>query len=148
MRSQQLFRHGRSRQWFLGLAGVLSAQSAWAQVAEQADKTAAPLKQTASLPGLGQIVISLALVVAAIVLLAFLYKKLQLKMPGSKHFKVIATLPVGQKERLLVIEIQGKQRVIGVTPHSVNFLFELENSLPEEKLASDFHTQLQSFLKK
>jgi flagellar protein FliO/FliZ len=127
---------------------VLSAQSAWAQVAEQADKTAAPLKQTASLPGLGQIVISLALVVAAIVLLAFLYKKLQLKMPGSKHFKVIATLPVGQKERLLVIEIQGKQRVIGVTPHSVNFLFELENSLPEEKLASDFHTQLQSFLKK
>jgi flagellar protein FliO/FliZ len=148
MRSPQLFRHGRSRQWFLGLAGVLSAQSAWAQVAEQADKTAAPLKQTASLPGLGQIVISLALVVAAIVLLAFLYKKLQLKMPGSKHFKVIATLPVGQKERLLVIEIQGKQRVIGVTPHSVNFLFELENSLPEEKLASDFHTQLQSFLKK
>ena len=148
MRSQQLFWHGRSRQWFLGLAGVLSAQSAWAQVAEQADKTAAPLKQTASLPGLGQIVISLALVVAAIVLLAFLYKKLQLKMPGSKHFKVIATLPVGQKERLLVIEIQGKQRVIGVTPHSVNFLFELENSLPEEKLASDFHMQLQSFLKK
>ncbi len=148
MRSPQLFRHGRSRQWFLGLAGVLSAQGAWAQVAEQADKTAAPLKQTASLPGLGQIVISLALVVAAIVLLAFLYKKLQLKMPGSKHFKVIATLPVGQKERLLVIEIQGKQRVIGVTPHSVNFLFELENSLPEEKLASDFHTQLHSFLKK
>lgn len=148
MRSPQLFWHGRSRQWFLGLAGVLSAQSAWAQVAEQADKTAAPLKQTASLPGLGQIVISLALVVAAIVLLAFLYKKLQLKMPGSKHFKVIATLPIGQKERLLVIEIQGKQRVIGVTPHSVNFLFELENSLPEEKLASDFHTQLQSFLKK
>lgn len=148
MRSPQLFWHGRSRQWFLGLAGVLSAQSSWAQVAEQADKTAAPLKQTASLPGLGQIVISLALVVAAIVLLAFLYKKLQLKMPGSKHFKVIATLPVGQKERLLVIEIQGKQRVIGVTPHSVNFLFELENSLPEEKLASDFHTQLQSFLKK
>ena len=75
MRSPQLFWHGRSRQWFLGLAGVLSAQSAWAQVAEQADKTAAPLKQTASLPGLGQIVISLALVVAAIVLLAFLYKK-------------------------------------------------------------------------
>ena len=47
-----------------------------------------------------------------------------------------------------MIEIQGKQRVIGVTPHSVNFLFDLENPLPEEKLASDFHTQLQSFLKK
>ncbi len=149
MRLQQLPWHGRPQQWLLGLSGALSLQgSAWAQVVDQTEKTVVPLKQTASLPGLGQIVISLALVLGAIVLLAFLYKKLQLKMPGSKHFKVIATLPVGQKERLLVIEIQGKQRVIGVTPHSVNFLFELENSLPEEKLASDFHTQLQSFLKK
>lgn len=122
--------------------------NALAQVAGNAETAVQPLKQSASLPGLGQIVISLALVVGAIVVLAFLYKKLQLKLPGSKHFKVIATLPVGQKERILVIEIQGKQRVIGVTPHSVNFLFELESPLPEEKLASDFHTQLQSFLKK
>ncbi len=119
-----------------------------AQTGSQADVATQPLRQSANLPGLGQIVISLALVVGAIIVLALLYKKLQLKMPGSKHFKVVATLPVGQKERILVIEIQGKQRVIGVTPHSVNFLFDLENPLPEEKLASDFHTQLQSFLKK
>ena len=46
------------------------------------------------------------------------------------------------------VEIQGKQRVIGVTANSVNFLFELETPLTEEKLASDFHTQLQSLLKK
>lgn len=149
MNLQQLSWHGRAKLWLLGLGGAVGAQgNAWAQVAEQTEKTVVPLKQSANLPGLTQIVISLALVIVAIVVLALLYKKLQLKMPGSKHFKVVATLPIGQKERLLVIEIQGKQRVIGVTPHSVNFLFELENSLPEEKLASDFHTQLQSFLKK
>ena len=106
------------------------------------------VKSPANLPGLGQLVISLALVVGLVVLLAFLYKKLQLKLPGSKHFKIISTLNVGPKERLLVIEIQGKQRVIGVTANSINFLFELEKPLPEEKLALDFHTQLQSFLKK
>ncbi len=128
------------------LAGL--PKLALAQVATQPDNVAQPLRQSANLPGLSQIVISLALVLAAIVVLALLYKKLQLKLPGTKHFKVVATLPVGQKERILVIEIQGKQRVIGVTPHSVNFLFDLENPLPEEKLASDFHTQLQSFLKK
>jgi len=105
-------------------------------------------KVPAAIPGIGQIVISLALVVGLVILLAFLYKKMQLKMPGSKHFKVVATLNVGTRERLLVIEIQGKQRVIGVTANSVNFLFELETPLTEEKLASDFHTQLQSFLKK
>lgn len=101
-----------------------------------------------NVPGLGEVVISLALVLGVIFALAFLYKKMQLKMPGNRHFKIIATLAIGPKERILVIEIQGKQRVIGVTAHSVNFLFELENPLPEEKLASDFHSQLQSFLKK
>lgn len=105
-------------------------------------------KVPAAIPGVGQIVISLALVVGLVILLAFLYKKMQLRMPGSKHFKVVATLNVGTRERLLVIEMQGKQRVIGVTASNVNFLFELETPLTEEKLASDFHTQLQSFLKK
>lgn len=106
------------------------------------------LTPSANVPGLGEVVISLALVVAAILALAFLYKKMQLKLPGNRHFKIVATLAIGPKERILVIELQGKQRVIGVTAHSVNFLFELENPLPEEKLASDFHSQLQSFLKK
>jgi flagellar protein FliO/FliZ len=106
------------------------------------------VKTPANLPGLSQLVISLALVVGLVILLAFLYKKMQLKLPGSKHFKIISTLSLGPREKLLVIEIQGKQRVIGVTAHSVNFLFDLENPLPEEKLALDFHTQLQSFLKK
>lgn len=128
----------------------------WSQLAVAA-QTAAPtekvsqapgLTPSANVPGLGEVVISLALVLGAILALAFLYKKMQLKMPGNRHFKIIATLAVGPKERILVIELQGKQRVIGVTAHSVNFLFELENPLPEEKLASDFHSQLQSFLKK
>lgn len=97
---------------------------------------------------LGKIVISLALVILLVLGLGWLFKKLTLRLPGSRHMKVICTLPLGQRERILIIEIQGKQRVIGVTPHSINLLFELENPLPEEKLASDFHTQLQSFLKK
>jgi len=112
---------------------------------EVAGQTAKPI---ASLPGVGQVVISLALVVGLLLVLAWSWRKLQLKLPGSQHFKVVASLNIGPKERILVIDIQGKQRVLGVTSHSINFLFELENNLPEEKLASDFHTQLQTFLKK
>lgn len=97
---------------------------------------------------LGKIVISLALVILLVLGLGWLFKKLTLRLPGNRQIKVICAMPLGQRERILVIEIQGKQRVIGVTPHSINLLFELENPLPEEKLASDFHTQLQSFLKK
>jgi flagellar protein FliO/FliZ len=97
---------------------------------------------------LSKIVISLALVVTLVFVLGWLFKKLTLRLPGSRQIKVICSLPLGTKERLLVIEMQGKQRVLGVTAHSINMLFELENPLPEEKLASDFHTQLQSLLKK
>lgn len=97
---------------------------------------------------LTKIAISLAAVLLLVFALGWLFKKLTLRLPGSQHIKVICSVPLGQRERLLVIEIQGKQRVLGVTPQSINMLFELENSLPETKLASDFHTQLQSFLKK
>ena len=98
--------------------------------------------------GLGKMALSLAIVVAIVIALGWAFKKLTLRMPGSRHIKIISSMPLGPKERLLVIEMQGKQRVLGVTANSINLLFELENSLPEEKLASDFHTQLQSLLKK
>jgi flagellar protein FliO/FliZ len=98
--------------------------------------------------GLGKMALSLGIVVVLVLMLGWAFKKLTLRFPGSRHIKIISTMPLGPKERLLVIEMQGKQRVLGVTSHSINLLFELENPLPEEKLASDFHTQLQSFLKK
>ncbi|MBU2223888.1 MAG: flagellar biosynthetic protein FliO [Gammaproteobacteria bacterium] len=134
----------------VALSTVLAAAASFEGIAQQTATAVAKetAKVPAAIPGIGQIVISLALVIGLVLLLAFVYKKMQLKMPGSKHFRVVATLNVGTRERLLVIEMQGKQRVIGVTAHNVNFLFELETPLTEEKLASDFHTQLQSFLKK
>ena len=98
--------------------------------------------------GLGKMAVSLLIVVAIVIALGWTFKKLTLRLPGSRHIKIISTMPLGPKEKLLVIEVQGKQRVLGDTAHSINLLFELENSLPEEKLASDFHTQLQSLLKK
>lgn len=135
-----------------------------AEQAEQADKADSQAMPRQSLPfqrqepatertansgiSLGKIAISLAAVLLLVVALGWLFKKLTMRLPGTQHVKVICSVPLGQRERLLVIEIQGKQRVLGVTPHSINMLFELENSLPETKLASDFHTQLQSFLKK
>ncbi|MBU2179250.1 MAG: flagellar biosynthetic protein FliO [Gammaproteobacteria bacterium] len=134
----------------VALSTVLAAAASFEGIAQQTATAVAKetAKVPAAIPGIGQIVISLALVIGLVLLLAFVYKKMQLKMPGSKHFRVVATLNVGTRERLLVIEMQGKQRVIGVTANNVNFLFELETPLTEEKLASDFHTQLQSFLKK
>ena len=134
-------------------AGPTAAEPAvQAKVAGSANPMAARAEPGGERPtgglGLGKMALSLAIVVAIVIALGWAFKKLTLRLPGSRHIKIISTMPLGPKERLLVIEMQGKQRVLGVTAHSINLLFELENSLPEEKLASDFHTQLQSFLKK
>lgn len=117
-------------------------------VAALTAKNEPPAERPTAGLGLGKMALSLSIVVAIVLVLGWLFKKLTLRLPGSKHIKIISSMPLGPKERLLVIEMQGKQRVLGVTAHNINLLFELENSLPEEKLASDFHTQLQSFLKK
>ncbi len=109
---------------------------------------AEPPPRAAGELSLGNMVISLAIVIVVVIALGWAFKKLTSRLPGNRHIKIICAVPLGQRERLLVVEMQGKQRVLGVTPQSISFLFELENSLPEEKLASDFHTQLQSFLKK
>lgn len=130
------------------LAFITAVSPCLVKAADTAIESATPAKTVASLPGVGQVVISLALVIGLVLMLAAIYRKVQLKLPGSQHFKIVSSVSVGPKERILVIEIQGKQRVIGVTPHSVNFLFDLDSPLPAEKLASDFHTQLQTFLKK
>ena len=126
------------------------AEDAAVKPAEQARPVA--LRSNSERPNagisLGKMALSLLIVVLVVLALGWTFKKLTLRLPGSKHIKIISSLPLGPKERLLVIEIQGKQRVLGVTPQQINLLFELENPLPEEKLASDFHTQLQSFLKK
>jgi len=110
--------------------------------------TTPQLRSSAALPPIHEVVIYLALVVFAIVLLASFAKKMQLRLPGGQHFKLIATLPLGPKERLLVIEIQGKQRVLGVTSQQINFLFDLETPLESDKVASNFHSQLQSWMNK
>ena len=120
------------------IAGTATTKTAFGQSAER----------PASGVGLGKMALSLLIVVAIVIALGWAFKKLTLRLPGSRHIKIISTMPLGPKERLLVIEMQGKQRVLGVTAHNINMLFELENPLPEEKLASDFHTQLQSLLKK
>ncbi|GAB2925063.1 flagellar biosynthetic protein FliO [Rheinheimera gaetbuli] len=130
----------------------LPAEESTAQVADTAPVKPKVLQSAPERPatgvGLGKMALSLLIVVAIVIALGWIFKKLTLRLPGSRYIKIISTMPLGPKERLLVIEMQGKQRVLGVTAHSINLLFELENSLPEEKLASDFHTQLQSLLKK
>ena len=78
--------------------------------------------------------LSLVLVVVSILVLAFLVKRFNPQLATNDDFKVIRSLALGTKERLLVVEIDNKQHLLGVTPHAINYLYELENPLPEREM--------------
>lgn len=79
-------------------------------------------------------VMSLAVVVVLILVLAFFVKKLNPNLTNNDEFKVIRSLPLGSRERLMVVEIDNAQHLLGVTPHSINYLHKLETPLKEKEL--------------
>lgn len=91
---------------------------------------------------------SLIVVLGLLFGLAWLYKKLAIKLPGSNHIKIVSSVMLGPRERILVIEVQGKQRVLGVTANQINMLFELDQPLVDDQAAPDWRTQFQALLQK
>ena len=90
--------------------------------------------QNAPAQNLMSVAMSLALVIVIIICLAVLVKRFTPNMPTMDEFKVIRSIPLGSKERLLVVEIDNKQHLLGVTPHSINYLYELEKPLTAKEM--------------
>ena len=109
--------------------------------------TAAPaaakaVQASASAPqatGLGGTLVALAVVVGLILFLAFVLKKLPgagLKsLPG---LRVVASLAVGPRERVVVVDCGGQQLLLGVTQHGVNLLHTLPEPLGEAPTPAGF----------
>lgn len=65
----------------------------------------------------------LLLVVVAIVVLGFLYARMQGQRGSSGGvINIIATQPIGPKERIAIVEVADKQLLIGMTSSSVQTL--------------------------
>lgn len=54
---------------------------------------------------------------------------------ARESFRVVSSLPVGQRERVVVLQIGEQQFVLGVAPGHVNLLHRLEEPLPRERSA-------------
>lgn len=127
--------------------------SPWLSWAEEAVATVTPITPSATGNGLTAMTVlnvagSLLIVLALLFTMAWLHKKLAIKLPGSGHIKIVSSLMLGPRERLLVIEVQGKQRVLGVTAHQINMLFELDQPLVEDVAVPDWRSQFQALIQK
>ncbi len=81
----------------------------------------------------GKVMIFLILIIALIVVLAWLVNKLRgtQLIPSQGAIRVIASQSLGMKERIAVVQIGEKQMVIGVTPQQITHLTDLDEPLPE-----------------
>lgn len=79
-----------------------------------------------------QMVLGLGLVVGVILLLAWGLRRLSNLHPSGK-MKVVATLPLGTRERAMLIEVGDRQVLLGVAPGRVSLLADY----PEKVIETD-----------
>jgi len=96
-----------------------------------AGATAPAAPQAAAAPGLFGAFMALLAVLALVVGLGWVLKR----MPGSSFrpaegIKVVASVAVGPKERVVVLEVGGEQLLLGVTAGGISALHTLPEALP------------------
>jgi len=117
-----------------------------------------------------QVTLALMLMVGLILGLAWLMRRFgQPLLQQQKKLQLVATLSLGIKEKIVLIEVEGKQLVLGVTPQQITSLHVLDVSpdliddqtksnneksgssdkvlVPEKTLVSDFSKKLLEILK-
>ncbi|WP_287810173.1 flagellar biosynthetic protein FliO [Pseudomonas sp.] len=102
---------------------------------------------------LGKTGLAFAVVVASILLCGWLAKRLRPghTRPGA-HLRLVGSTQVGQRERVVIVQVQGRWLVLGVTPQHISALSELpapadEPAAPGTPLAPAFAERLAAALK-
>lgn len=93
---------------------------------------------------------SLLFVLGFILFLAWLLKRMKVPVFGQqKGFQIIRQLPVGTKERIMIVQAGEEQFLIGVTSHSIQLIAKLDSPLTQEAQdQTPFAHQLTQLLKK
>lgn len=83
--------------------------------------------------GLVQMVLGLTVVVGLLLGSLWLIKRLSTPGGAARGMKILGALPVGPRERIVLVEIADKVLVLGITAAGINALHTLERSqLPQD----------------
>jgi flagellar protein FliO/FliZ len=112
---------------------------------------AAPLTHPSAIGSLGEMTLALLAVLAVIFALAWVMR--QLRGAGTRvgtAIDVVANVPLGQKERAVLLKVGGNQILLGVAPGRVNTLYVLPEPLelvrPGDAAATDRTPSFRSLL--
>lgn len=111
-------------------ATVLLLSSTAAIALEVARPAYTPPPAVVSTGGLVQVTLSLLLVLAAIVAVAWLLKRMNLAQQGTGNFlKVIGSVAIGQRERVVLVEAGDTWLLVGVGPSQIRTLHTMAKDL-------------------
>lgn len=129
------------------------AQSSATQVST-APVAATPAAINATPIGGGRHLVSVILALLGIIVLIFalswFVKRFgQGGFAQNQHIKIIATMPLGTRERIVLIEAGGQQLLLGITAAAINTLHVFNEPIvttEREPVASDFSRKLMAIL--
>ena len=111
--------------------------------------TARPAMQDpVSLAMLGQLLMGLVVVVIAILLVLWLIKRFSGLGAQGRHLRVVAALPLGTREKAVLIEIGGRQLLLGVAPGRVSLLERFEQPVVDIESGAGFGARLRDVLER
>jgi len=84
----------------------------------------------------GSMIVSLLMVLALIIVSAFVLKRFNLTQQNSSQLRVIASLSLGAKEKVIVVQIGEEQLVLGVCPAQISLLKNLETPIESQTVKS------------
>ncbi|MEZ9141838.1 flagellar biosynthetic protein FliO [Shewanella sp. 10N.286.52.E4] len=88
--------------------------------------------ETSNIAALSSMMGGLILVIAIIFVLAYIVKKLNLVQSNQGVIKTVAMTALGQKEKIVLIELEGQQYLLGVTAQQVNLIEKLDTAVNVE----------------
>lgn len=142
---------------FIGLffSAISFAQEATEKIVEPiAEKTVQVGKHVSPSTDAATMILSLLIVLLVVIVSAYILKKFQVTAQGGQQaLKVVSSVHLGSKERVVVVQVGEKQLVLGVTTNQVNLLDTLDTPLGTGKATSELFnkpviTMIKNSLKK
>jgi flagellar protein FliO/FliZ len=82
--------------------------------------------------------LALALVIGLIYAAAWLVKRNKSFSPSAGiPMKTLSVLPMGVKEKIILVEVGGKQLLLGMTPHQINTLATFDEPIVDTTLTNE-----------
>ena len=88
--------------------------------------------ETSNIAALSSMMGGLIVVIAIIFVLAYIVRRLNLVQSNQGVIKTIAMTSLGQKEKLVLVEVEGQQYLLGVTSQQINLIEKLDSSVEIE----------------